>query len=212
MFVSQKAKEALDSAEKKEKKMNKGLIFGGLFVVAGGLGFLVVAQKDKFDSNSFFDFPTPIYSNDSFGYEEITRMTIDNGFVSTGRTCIFDRKYEGVTSDYFEKFNSTFASMLLHGSSYSKDKFECNQIALAYKSHMQMGVFKNSKDGAIAVGVLIVKNNHEFGGVGGTGNMHAVCVVKVDGDWLVVEPQPRNGYVEASTLSDYPNPIYYAIF
>lgn len=215
MFVSGKYKKKIEESKRKMKDKSKGLIFGGLAVAVVSLGLLVLAQKDKHSSNSIDDFPTPSYGEDGkiFDYSEIAtlgRRKYSNYF----KNSILDRKFVSISQEFFEEFNSKFASFVFYRSDYDRGSYECNHFALLYKSLMQMLVVKNDANGAIAVGAIVVKNDFEFGGVPPSegGSLHMVCQVKIEGDWYIVEPQPINGYIEYIHIDDYKNTILYGIF
>jgi len=215
MFVSEEYKNKLEESKKKMKNQKKGLIFGGLAVIAVGLGMLILAQKDKHGSNSIDDFPIPSYSESGkiLDYSEITsfgRRKYSNFFKNN----ILDREYISISQEFFEEFNSKFVSFIFYRAAYDHKSYECNHYALLYKSLMQMQVTKNDPNASIAVGAVVVKNEFEFGGVqlSEGGALHMVCQVMIEDEWYIVEPQPMQGYIEYIHIDDYKNPILYGIF
>lgn len=185
-------------------------IFTGLAIVAALCVLLFIANKEYHESNSFQDFPKPAYAS-KINADQVSE-TLDYSYLI--QTVTFDKTYVSITQDTFEKFNDVYIKMVFYNTSYQEGSYECNHFALLYKSLLGATVIKGNVNAAIAVGAAIVTNKNAFGGVPASNGStsHMVCMVMVDDKWLVVEPQPQNGYLTYCEIEKYPNPILYTIF
>jgi hypothetical protein len=183
---------------------NKVAVGGFVATAALFLALIFLANKSQTEADTFSDFPTPQYSG-TFSANEIEKIQ--------GSHLAFDKSFVGVSTVFFKEFNEKYTSMVFHNTRYTKGSFECNHFAVLYKGLMSTTVIKNNSTDSIGVGILAVKHTTEWGGVPVTGNeYHMVNAVKVDGRWVVVEPQPEKGYINYTELSEYPNEILFSIF
>jgi len=190
-------------------KTKLSLIFTGLAVIMVLCFLLFIANKEYHESNSFQDFPAPKYAN-KINYTDVKSLLN----IYSKNSIILDKEYVSITKDTFEEFNDKYIKMIFFNTSYQKNSYECNHFALLYKSLLGATVIKGNDNASIAVGAAVVQNTTEWGGIpASNGNTtHMLCLVNVDNEWLIVEPQQENGYLNFIPLGQYPNRILFTVF
>lgn len=157
---------------------------------------------------SFKSSPTPSYTYPGKTDRDIKKALEIKPWSTRELTC-FDSHYIGVDFKYFIEYTAWFNKFRdQHCTSFDNgDAFDCENFAFLYKSLMVASVFKKKNLRQILVGVIMVKSNTPFHGIGGDG-LHALNIIHTSAGWYVVEPQ--NG--QYTPLKEYSNPILRYIF
>lgn len=183
----------------------------GVFIGFFGCALLGAPPEIKAPAKepvAFSSSPTPIYT-----YPGKTDRDLAKAFElkpwSTKKLMCFDSHYVGVNFKYFIEYTEWFNKFRAeHCPTYNNgDSFDCENFAFLYKSLMITSVFKKKNLRQILVGVLMVKSEKPFHGIGGNG-LHALNIIYTSAGWYVVEPQ--NG--QYTELEKYTNPIIRYIF
>ena len=115
-----------------------------------------------------------------------TKVPTDIGFI------MLDATYKPVDYYFFKKFNKWFKGLLFENGIMSlgegKQNLDCDNFAMLYKSLFGVASYSNKFDVEFAVGVVVVKQVNEFGGIP-TGYLHMLNIVFTNRDWYIFEPQ-----------------------
>lgn len=121
-----------------------------------------------------------------------------------------DGKYTRIKFDSFIKFNNWFkdSTKQLWPKNLG-EAYDCDNFAFLYKSLLSVTSYTNNNTCEVAVGVIYVRQEYEFGGVPVEGNTyHALNIIYTGAGWFVFEPQ--TGYYDR--LEHYKNEILWYIF
>jgi len=119
---------------------------------------------------------------------------------------LLDAKYRDVDYFFFRKFNNWFKDVKFENGIMpinQKENLDCDNFALLYKSLFSAAFYKSGLDHEPAVGLVVVEQKNEFGGIP-KGALHMVNIVFTRKAWYIFEPQTGK-YIE---LENYPNQEY----
>jgi len=152
-------------------------------------------QPDKLITG--FDFGRHFSQQKSFNWKN-TDVPSDISIVLT------DAAYKPVDYYFFLEFNNWFKNMQFENGVLAlgddKSSLDCDNFAMLYKSMMGVASYKNGFDIDFAVGVVVVEQTKEFGGIS-SGFLHMLNIVFTNRDWYIFEPQTGT-FIE---LHKYPN-------
>ena len=127
----------------------------------------------------------------SFNWRD-TKVPKDIGFI------MLDAIYKPVDYYFFKKFNNWFDELLFQNGIMSigenKQNLDCDNFAMLYKSLFGVASYSNKFDIEFAVGVVVVEQVNEFGGIP-SGYLHMLNIVFTNKDWYIYEPQTGE-YIE----------------
>jgi len=131
------------------------------------------------------DFGRHFAYSKSFNWKD-TKIPKDIGFI------MLDAIYKPVDYYFFKKFNNWFDELLFHNGIMSlgekKQNLDCDNFAMLYKSLFGVASYSNKFDIEFAVGVVVVEQVNEFGGIP-SGYLHMLNIVFTNRDWYIFEPQ-----------------------
>lgn len=117
---------------------------------------------------------------------------------------MLDSAYKPVDYFFFKKFNKWFKNLLFQNGIMSLggggQSLDCDNFAMLYKSMIGVASYSNNYDVEFAVGLVVVEQVNEFGGIP-EGYLHMLNIVFTTKDWYIFEPQTGE-YIE---LDKYPN-------
>jgi hypothetical protein len=126
-----------------------------------------------------------------------------------GSALLTDKVYAKVKLSSFINFNKWFEKSTKQlWYKQIGEGYDCDNFAFLYKALFSVTTYKNNKPTEILVGVIFVKQKHEFGGVAGGDYLHALNIVGTESGWFVYEPQ--TGFYDR--LEHYKNDIAWYLF
>ena len=149
--------------------------------------------------NSFLD-------NRDFAYHFAYGRGFNNVKIYTPKNLQFlrlDSKYRYVDFFLYKKFNNWFEKLKFENGILPIDQGEshdCDNFAMLYKSLFSISSYKSNDKVEPAVGLVIVDQAKEFGGIP-AGGLHALNIVFTTQGWYIFEPQTG----EHILLEQYPN-------
>lgn len=116
---------------------------------------------------------------------------------------LLDNKYQIVDYFYFLKFNKWFKKALFENGIMPIEQNEtndCDNYAMLYKSFFSVASYSSKSKIELAVGLVIVNQKKEFGGIP-SGGLHMLNIVFANKNFYIFEPQTGK-FIE---LDKYPN-------
>lgn len=116
---------------------------------------------------------------------------------------LLDSQYQTVDYFYFLKFNNWFKKILFENGIMpigQNETNDCDNYAMLYKSLFSVASYSSGSKIELAVGLVIVNQRNEFGGIP-SGGLHMLNIVFANKNFYIFEPQTGK-FIE---LDKYPN-------
>ena len=163
----------------------------------------------KNPSSDLAKMPKVEYESKAISEMEVKR-SLEIPLWKYGHALLPDNYYKKIKIKSFYTFNNWFkgsVKQLRHKN--LGEGYDCDNFAFLYKALMSVSSYKNDNVHDALVGIIYVKQTHEFGGVDPADNVfHALNIVGTSSGWFVFEPQ--TGYYDR--LEHYKNEIVWWIF
>lgn len=124
----------------------------------------------------------------------------DIGFI------MLDGAYQTVDYFHFLKFNNWFKKLIFENGIMpinQNQTLDCDNFAMLYKSLWSVAAYSSGNNFEFAVGLVVVSQNHPYGGVP-QGGLHMLNIVFANKNYYIFEPQTGE-FIE---LHKYPNQEY----